>query len=88
MIPQLFIVTSIASNLEKIIEQNLEAPSFFEVIINPSIYIPLIVFFVLVIITIFARKIFYNNTYCTRGNHCNAEKCPGRIRYTFGFASA
>jgi len=60
MIPQLFIVTSIASNLEKIIDQNLEAPSIFEVIINPSIYIPLIVFFVLVIITIFARKIFYN----------------------------
>ena len=60
MIPQLFILTSIASNLEKIIDENLEAPSIFDVITNPSIYIPLIVFLSLVIITIFARKIFYN----------------------------
>ena len=60
MIPQLFIVTSIASNLEKIIDENLEAPSVFDVITNSSIYIPLVIFFCLVIITIFARKIFYN----------------------------
>ena len=60
MIPQLFILASIASNLEKIIDENLEAPSIFDVITNPSIYIPLIVFLSLVIITIFARKIFYN----------------------------
>jgi len=60
MIPQLFILTSIASNLEKIIDENLEAPNIFDVITNPSIYIPLIIFLSLVIITIFARKIFYN----------------------------
>ncbi len=60
MIPQLFIVTSIASNLEKIIDENLEAPSIFDVITNSSIYTPLIIFLILLIITIFARKIFYN----------------------------
>ena len=60
MIPQLFVVTSIASNLEKIIDNNLVAPNIFDVLIDPSIYIPLIIFFILVIITIFARKIFYN----------------------------
>ena len=60
MIPQIFIVTSIASNLEKIIDKNLEAPSIFDVITNSSIYTPLIIFLSLLIITIFARKIFYN----------------------------
>ena len=60
MIPQLFVVTSIASNIEKIIDDNLVAPNIFDVLIDPSIYIPLIVFVILVVITIFARKIFYN----------------------------
>ena len=59
MVPQLFIVTSIASGLEKIIDQNLEAPSVIDIIVSPSIYIPLIIFLGLVIITIFARKILY-----------------------------
>ena len=61
MIPQLFIVTSIASGLEKIIDQNLEAPSIIDVITSPNIYIPLVAFFGLVLITIFIRKIFYKN---------------------------
>ena len=61
MIPQLFVVTSIASGLEKIIEQNLEAPSIVDVITSPNIYIPLIVFLGLVAITIFMRKIFYKS---------------------------
>ena len=61
MLPQLFIVTSIASGLEKIIDQNLKAPGIMEVITAPDIYIPLIIFLGLVIVTIFVRKIFYKN---------------------------
>ena len=61
MLPQLFIVTSIASGLEKIIDQNLKAPGIMEVITTPDIYIPLIIFLGLVIVTIFVRKIFYKN---------------------------
>jgi len=61
MIPQLFIVTSIASGLEKIIDQNLEAPGIMDIIISPNIYIPLIVFLGLVAVTIFVRKIFYKD---------------------------
>jgi uncharacterized membrane protein YdjX (TVP38/TMEM64 family) len=61
MIPQLFIFTSIASGLEKIIDQNLEAPGIIDVITSPNIYIPLIVFLGLVVVTIFLRKIFYKN---------------------------
>ncbi len=61
MLPQLFILSSIASGLEKIIDQNLEAPSIKDVITSPGIYIPLIIFMGLVIITIFVRKIFYKS---------------------------
>ena len=61
MMPSLFIVISIGSGLEEIIDQNLEAPSVIDLITSPSIYIPLIAFFALLSITIFFRKIFYKN---------------------------
>ena len=57
--PQLFLVVSIGSGLEKVIEQNLEAPRIIDLIYSPDIYIPMIAFTVLIIITIIARKIFY-----------------------------
>ena len=57
--PQLFLVVSIGSGLEKIIEQNLEAPRIIDLIYSPDLYIPMIVFAVLIIITILAKKIFY-----------------------------
>ena len=61
IIPQLFLVVSIGSGLEKIIEQNLEAPSMIDLIYSPDIYIPVLAFVGLVLITIIARKIFYKN---------------------------
>ena len=61
VIPSLFIVVSIGSGLEEIIDQNLEAPSILDLITSPSIYIPMIAFFGLMGITIFFRKIFYKN---------------------------
>ena len=61
MIPPLFIVTSIGSGLEEIIDKNLSAPKLMDLITSPSIYIPMIAFFVLLIITIFFRKLFYKN---------------------------
>ena len=61
MIPSLFIVISIGSGLEEIIDQNLNAPNPTDLITSPSIYIPLIAFFGLLIITIFFRKVFYKN---------------------------
>ena len=61
MIPSLFIVISIGSGLEEIIDQNLNAPSVIDLVTSPSIYIPLIAFFGLLIITIFFRKVFYKN---------------------------
>ena len=57
----LFLLVSIGSGLEKIIEQNLEAPSMMDLIYTPDIYIPLIAFIGLVLISIIARKMFYKN---------------------------
>ena len=57
--PQLFLVVSIGSGLEKIIEQNLEAPRIIDLIYSPDIYIPMIAFAALIIVAIIARKIFY-----------------------------
>ena len=59
MIPQIFILASISSGLEKVIDQNLKAPKVTDVIVNPDIYIPLITFFILILTTIFFRKFFY-----------------------------
>ena len=51
--PGLFLLISIGSGLEEIIDQNLNAPSIIDLITSPSIYIPLIAFFGFIIITIF-----------------------------------
>ena len=59
MIPQIFVLASISSGLEKVIDQNLKAPKVTDVIVNPDIYIPLITFFILILMTIFFRKFFY-----------------------------
>ena len=60
MFPQVFVWVSLGSGLEKIIDKNLEAPGFFELILSSEIYIPLIGFFILVLLSIIGRKIFYN----------------------------
>ena len=59
IIPQVFLVASIGSGLEKVIEQNSEIPGITDIIFTPNIYIPIIAFFVLVLITILLRKVFY-----------------------------
>ena len=59
VLPQIFLICSIGSGLEKIIEKNLEPPRIMDLIISPDIYIPLIVFGCLIILTIFLRKLFY-----------------------------
>ena len=59
LIPQVFVWVSLGSGLERIIDQNEEAPSIVKLISSPDIYIPIIAFIILVIITITIRKIFY-----------------------------
>jgi len=57
--PQLFLVVSIGSGLEKIIEQNLETPKITELLFSPDIYIPLSIFVILLVVTFFFRKLLY-----------------------------
>ena len=59
ILPQIFLICSIGSGLEKIIENNLEPPRIMELIKSPDIYIPIIVFACLIFVTIFLRKLFY-----------------------------
>ena len=59
IVPSVFIITSIGSGLEKIIEQNVTVPGVTDVIFSPDIYIPILAFFVLIIVTIVLRKFFY-----------------------------
>ena len=59
ILPQTFLICSIGHGLEKIIDQNLEAPSIIDLISSKDIYMPLILFGSLVVVTIFLRKLFY-----------------------------
>ena len=59
IVPQVFIWVSLGSGLEKIIDQNEEAPNFTKLITSPDIYIPIVAFVILVIVTIIIRKFFY-----------------------------
>tara|TARA_B100000900_G_scaffold377286_1_gene360616 strand:- start:48 stop:767 length:720 start_codon:yes stop_codon:yes gene_type:complete len=59
ILPQLFLICSLGSGLERLIDQNLKAPSLIELISSKEIYVPLIIFALLVIFTIFLRNMFY-----------------------------
>ena len=59
IIPSLFLICSIGSGLEKIIDQNLTAPTPLDLITSPDVYIPLVIFICLVLTTVFLRKLFY-----------------------------
>jgi uncharacterized membrane protein YdjX (TVP38/TMEM64 family) len=61
IIPTVFLMVSIGSGLEKVIDQNSEIPLITDIIFSPDIYIPMLAFFSLVLITIFLRKVFYKN---------------------------
>ena len=59
IIPQVFLVVSIGSGLETIINQNIEPPGVIEILSSPNIYIPLGIFIILILTTIILRKSFY-----------------------------
>jgi len=59
IIPQIFLVVSIGTGLEEVINQNLNPPRIIDIISSPSIYLPLGIFLTLIITTIFLRKLFY-----------------------------
>ena len=61
IIPQVFLVVSIGSGLEKVIDQNSNIPKILDIIFLPDIYVPIIAFFSLILLTIFLRRLFYKN---------------------------
>ena len=61
IIPQIFLVVSIGDGLEKIIEENTKVPKLTDIIFYTDIYMPILAFFSLVLITIFLRRLFYKN---------------------------
>tara|TARA_B100000989_G_scaffold273305_1_gene231363 strand:- start:48 stop:770 length:723 start_codon:yes stop_codon:yes gene_type:complete len=59
IIPQIFLAVSIGSGLEKVIDENSEVPGIFDIIFKADIYVPILAFFSLILISIFFRKRFY-----------------------------
>ena len=59
MTPQLFVGASLGAGLNKIIENNQELPSIFDIILTPDIYVPVIGMIILVITGFIIKKKFY-----------------------------
>ena len=56
--PQAWIIVSLGSGLEKQIKKNSEPPSFFELLSSSEIYIPILAFATLFVVTFFLRNFF------------------------------
>ena len=56
IIPQLFIVVTLGSNLEKIIKNNAEPPTLLDLMFSPDIYFPILGFIILVFLAYFLRN--------------------------------
>ena len=52
-------MVSIGSGLEKTIDENLEFPTFKELLYLPELYIPILAFISLIILTFFLKPLFY-----------------------------
>ena len=61
IIPQIFLAVSIGSGLEKVIEQNSEIPGITDIIFSTDIYLPILAFFGLIVLSVILRKFFYKN---------------------------
>ena len=59
MTPQLFVGASLGAGLSKILKENSELPSFFELIFSPDIYLPILGIMILVLIGLLLKKKFY-----------------------------
>ena len=56
--PSMFVTVALGSGIEKVIDQNSEL-SILTVLLSPEIYIPLIAFFILLIIAFIVRKFYF-----------------------------
>ena len=58
LFPMVFILCAIGEGIEKIIENNIE-PSFVNMIQNKEILFPILGFFVIIILSLTLRKIYF-----------------------------
>ena len=61
MMPQAFILSSLGSGLANEIGKNVEPPSLTALISSSEIYVPIIVFFILMMLIFLIKNIFYKN---------------------------
>jgi uncharacterized membrane protein YdjX (TVP38/TMEM64 family) len=58
IIPTTFVTTALGSGIENIIEQNAE-PDFLSVFLSPEIYLPILGFFIILILSFVLKNIFF-----------------------------
>jgi len=61
IMPSLFILVSLGSGIESVIKNNDIAPSFSELLFSPGIYMPILGFIILILLTIIVKNFFYKN---------------------------
>ena len=59
MLPQLFIGTSLGSGVGKLIQNNQQTPSIYDIVFTPDIFIPVLGFLVLVCVAFYFKKLFF-----------------------------
>ena len=59
--PQLFIGVSSGAGINKIIDENSEVPSLFNMFLTPDIYLPILALIIFLILAFIMRKIFFKN---------------------------
>ena len=57
-IPSMFVTVALGSGIEKVIDQNVEL-SISTVLFSPEIYIPLIIFFIILVIAFIIKKLYF-----------------------------
>ncbi len=58
IIPTTFVTVALGSGIEKIIEQNAKL-SFLPVIQSPEIYLPIMGFFIILVVALFIKKLYF-----------------------------
>ena len=57
--PQIFVLVSMGSGIEKIISNNLDKPSFYQILGSPDIYYPITAFIIIFLLSLFVKKFIY-----------------------------
>ena len=61
MYPQILVWVSLGSGIEKIIDQNLEPPTFMQLLMSKEIYLPISALLIILLFGIVVKKFFYSN---------------------------